>query len=950
MTEQKAKIRYLLIDGNALVHRAFHALPGLTTKDGKPTGAVFGFLTIFLKAMKDIKATHVAATFDLAGPTFRHEKYKEYKGTRVKAAQELYDQIPVIKEVLRGMNVPIYEKQGYEADDVLGTLSKQLHDSSHDNAEIFILTGDMDTLQLVNSKVKVYTPRKGLTDTVVYDARAVRERYGLLPSQMVDYKALRGDPSDNIPGVKGIGEKTAANIIKEFGSIDNLYQTLHKELKEIGTEITNPKPARTVGQGGFQIPNKYKISNIKPRIISLLVEQEKEARLSYELSQIVCDVPGIHEDIKPYVLEGDNLQQTVKTFQRLEFKSLLAKLPKGEESGSMSQEVGERVREFSGEIGKQDYELVDTEEKLHKMLKEISGAKEICIDTETTSLNVTEAKLVGVGICVAAGKAFYLPSQIFIASEELRNILTSEKVKLVGHNIKYDLQVLLATSYQLRATFDTMLASYLLNAGTRQHGLDALAFNELGYQMQPIEELIGKGKNQITMDKVAPEKVSWYCCEDVDMTLRLKGIFEPELKKQGLEKVFYDIEMPLVSVLRDMELNGIKLDTKFLNKLASEAEIDIKDLEKKIHKLAGEEFNINSPLQLKKILFEKLGLEPIENRKTKTGISTAAGNLEKMLGQHEIVPKILEYREVTKLYSTYLTTLPGQVSKKTGRLHTSYNQTIAATGRLSSTDPNLQNIPVKGDGLGSQVRKAFVAEKGFKLLSLDYSQIELRIVAHLAKDKKMLEVFQKDEDIHSKTAVEIFNVPADKVTKDMRRDAKTINFGILYGVSSFGLSSRIGEVNRAEAKRFIEKYFAAYPQVEEYMENVKLQVNQTAFVKNELGRMRKFPEIRSSQFFIRAAAERAAINFPIQSLAADVIKVAMINIHRELESKKNSELDIKMLLQVHDELVFEVKEDMVMHYAKMLKVFMEEALSLSIPIKVEAKVGDSWGNMEPVSV
>lgn len=932
--ESKRKFRYLLIDGNALVHRAFHALPGLTTKDGKPTGAVFGFLTIFLKAMKDIKATHVAATFDLAGPTFRHEKFKDYKGTRVKAAQELYDQIPVIKEVLRGMNVPIYEKQGFEADDVLGTLSKQLHDSSHDNAEIYILTGDMDTLQLVNGKVKVYTPRKGLTDTVVYDGRAVRERYGLLPSQMVDYKALRGDPSDNIPGVKGIGEKTAASIIKEFGSIDTLYQVLHKELKEIGVETQN------------QIPSKYKISNIKPRIISLLVEQEKEARMSYELSVIVCDVPGIQADIKPYVLDGEHLQQTVKKFQALEFKSLLSKLPKTEAvSLNSAAENSESEKNTLLEIGRQDYRLIDSKEKLAEVLKVILSAKEICIDTETTSLSPTEAKLVGVGLCASSGQAFYLPAKTFLESKEIKEFLTSGKVKLIGHNIKYDLQILKGLGYVLEGFFDTMLASYLLNAGTRQHGLDALAFSELGYQMQPIEELIGKGKSQITMDKVDPEKVSWYCAEDVDMTLRLKNIYEPELKKQGLEKVFYDIEMPLVSVLRDVELNGIKLDTKFLNKLAGEAEIEIKDLEKKIHKLAGEEFNINSPLQLKKILFEKLKLEPTENRKTKTGISTAAGNLEKMLGQHEIIPKILEYREVTKLYSTYLTTLPELVSKATGRLHTSYNQTIAATGRLSSTDPNLQNIPVRGDGLGSQVRQAFVAEKGYKLLSLDYSQIELRIVAHLAKDKKMLEVFKNREDIHLKTAMEIFNVPKEQVTKDMRRDAKTINFGILYGVSSFGLSSRIGEVSMAEAKKFIQKYFAAYPEVEAYMENIKFQVNQAGFVRNELGRMRKFPEIRSSQFFIRAAAERAAINFPIQSLAADVIKVAMINIARELEREKNRELGIRMLLQVHDELVFEVQEDKVEYWAKIIRPLMEGAIKLSVPIEVEAKAGDNWGEM-----
>ena len=614
----------------------------------------------------------------------------------------------------------------------------------------------------------------------------------------------------------------------------------------------------------------------------------------------------------------------------------------------------------------QDYELVDTKEKLEKMLKELSKAIEISVDTETTSLNPIDAKLVGVGLCAKPGKAYYVPADLVLASEELKKFLADDRIKKVGHNLKYDMQVLSTVHCPLSTIyFDTMIASYLLNAGTRQHSLDAIAFSEIGYQMQPIEELIGKGKDQITMDKVPKEKVSWYCCEDVDMTLRLKEIFEPQLKKEGLEKIFKEIEMPLVEVLADMEMNGIKLDSKMLNRLAGEAEIEIKRLEKEIHKLTGSEFNIASPKQLKEVLFEKMGLEAVNNRKTKTGISTAAGELEKMLGQHAVIPKILEYREVTKLYNTYLLTLPELVSKKTVRLHTDYQQTIAATGRLSSTNPNLQNIPVRGEGLGSEVRKAFVAEKAYKLLSLDYSQIELRIVAHLAKDKTMLEVFKKDEDIHTQTAMSIFGVTSDKVTKDMRRDAKTINFGILYGLSSFGLSSRIGELSHAEAKEFIEKYFAAYPAVENYIEQVKLQVNEAGFVKNELGRMRKFPEIKSSQFFVRAAAERAAVNFPIQSLAADVIKVAMINIHKTLNMEHGASApsssppkvggdkggyDCKMLLQVHDELVFEVKEDKVEHYAKMLKPLMEEAIKLSVPVKVEAKVGDNWGEMESIEV
>lgn len=918
--------RYMLIDGNAWIHRGYHAIPILNTKKGEQVNAVYGFTSILLKSIKDLKPKAIAATFDLKGPTFRHEKFKEYKATRVKTDQALYDQIPRVKEVVRSLNIPIFEKQGFEADDLLGTLAKHLH-QKHPDAEIIIATGDMDTLQLVNHQIKVYTLRKGITDTAVYDAKAVRERFGLSPDQMVDYRAIKGDPSDNIPGVKGIGEKGAIELIKEFKSLDNLYKAIH------------------TGKTG---------DKIRPRVLELLKAQEEGARMSYEISTIDCNVP-VKIEVPHYELDAPHLQQTVKLFQELEFRSLLNKLPKpevrvrGEPSAAEGSPLQEPADDKPKQIKnfRQDYELVDTEDKLEKMLKEISAADELSIDTETTSLNPVDAALVGIGLSEKAGKAYYVPAVLAVASTELKKLIASHSIKKIGHNLKYDLQILQPISLGFRPDFDTMIASYLLDAGSRQHGLDGLAFSELGYQMQPITDLIGKGKTQTTMDKVEPEKVSWYCCEDVDMTLRLKEIFEPKLKEEGLDKVFKEVEMPLVEVLANVELNGIKLDVKLLKRLSSEAEIDIKDLEEKIYKLTGHEFNINSPKQLKEILFDKMKLEPVENRKNKSGFSTAAGELEKMKGQHPVIEKLLQYRELTKLQSTYLLTLPELVSKKSGRLHTSYNQTIAATGRLSSIDPNLQNIPVRGEGLGSKVRNAFVAEKGCKLLSIDYSQIELRIVAHLAQDKKMIEVFKRDEDIHAKTAMEIFAVGKDGVTKDMRRDAKTINFGILYGLSSFGLSSRIGEINRADAKEFIRKYFEAYPGVEQYIEQIKLQVNQEGFVRNELGRMRKFPEIKSSQFFIRAAAERAAVNFPIQSLAADVIKVAMINIYKEIADKSS---EIKMLLQVHDELVFEVTDDKVEKWAKKLVPLMEDAIKISVPVRAEAKVGDNWGEMEPLAV
>ncbi len=930
MATKQAKKRYMLIDGNALVHRGYHAVPGLTTKSGQPVGAVYGFTMILLRAIKDLKPTHIACSFDLAGPTFRHEQYAEYKGTRVKADQELYDQFPKVKEVVRALNIPIFEKEGFEADDVLGTLARELCVQNNHSCEVMIVTGDMDTLQLVTDCVKVYTLKKGISDTAIYDTKAVRERYGLEPSQMIDYKALRGDPSDNIKGVKGIGEKGAVDILKAFQSIEKLYAHIH---------------AGTVGE------------KIKPRVLQLLQEQEESARQSYFLATIVQTVP-LHIEIPAYEFSQTHLQHVTTLFQELEFRTLLDKLPKSYNplANSSVEEVdtAEEVHVGSGGVSlgsvtSQEYHLVDTPERLAPLLAELQTATEFALDTETTSVQAVDADLLGVSFCVQAGVAYYVLATVLKESKELQKYLEGDLVK-IGHNIKYDFVVLQNAGIVLGGSwFDTMIASYLLNAGTRQHGLDALAFTEFGYQMQPIEDLIGKGKSQISMADVPVEKVSWYSCEDVDMTLRLKEKYAPELAVENVQSVFTTIEMPLIPVLAGMEQAGILLDKKLLQALSGHAEIDILELEKEIHALAGQGFNIASPKQLKEILFEKLGLSSEGNKKTKTGLSTAAGELEKMLGQHPIIEKIMQYRELTKLQSTYLLALPEMVNKKTGRIHTSYNQTIAATGRLSSTDPNLQNIPVKGDGLGSEIRKAFVAAKGYTLLSLDYSQIELRVVAHLSQDKAMMDVFRRGEDIHTSTAMGLFGVTAEKVTKDMRRHAKTVNFGILYGLSAFGLSYRMAELNLGDAKDYIEKYFATYPGVKAYIEQVKAEVKATAAVVNELGRKRKFPEIKSGQFFIRQAAERAAVNFPIQSLAADVIKVAMINIHSALSTEHTTfNADCRMLLQVHDELVFEVKEDKVEQYIKLIKPLMEEAIKLSVPVLCEAKVGNNWGEMEKV--
>lgn len=921
MATKKAENRYLLIDGNALVHRGYHAIPALTNKQGEPTNAVYGFTMILLRAIKELKPTHIACSFDLAGPTFRHESYEDYKGTRAKGDDELYAQFPLVKETVRALNIPIFEIEGFEADDVLGTLAKHICEKHTDNCDVMIATGDLDSLQLVNKCVKIYTLRKGLNDTAVYDIAAIKERYGLTPLQMIDYKALRGDPSDNIKGVKGIGEKTASELIKDFGSIDNLYE-------QIKLEKTGDK--------------------IRPRVLKLLVDGEEDARQSYFLSKIVLEVP-LEIEIPPYEFKKINLNKTLKIFQELEFKTLVNKLPKGYLGiPSAKPEIidtidEEDVKEFA-KLGEQKYTLVDTQEKLNNLIELLNKADEITIDTETDQLNPIDAQIIGTSISVKAGEAFYVVRELVDSNKELREIIDSKTQKKIGHNLKYDLLTFQNAGLCLAPlSFDTMIASYLLNAGTRQHGLDSLAFNELGYQMQSIEELIGKGKNQISMRDVEVEKVSWYACEDADITLRLKEIFEPRLKEEGLDQIFRDIEMPLIEVLASMERWGIKLDTLLLAKLSDQAELEINKLEKEIYDLAGEPFNISSPKQMQEILFVKLNLT--SGKKTKTGFSTAAGVLENLVGEHEIIEKILNYRELMKLQSTYLLSLPEQVNQRTGRIHTSYNQTIAATGRLSSVDPNLQNIPIRGTGIGAEVRKAFVADKGYKLVSIDYSQMELRIIAHLSQDENMMKVFTNNEDIHTNTAAAIFDVLPAEVTDDMRRDAKTINFGILYGLSSFGLASRIGAVSRTNAKEFIDKYFEEYSGVQMFLENVKADVNENAFVKNELGRVRKFPEIRSSQFFIRAAAERAAINFPIQSLQADVLKIAMINIYSEIFGKDD---EIRMLLQVHDELVFEIREDKVTEWIEKIKPLMETAVKLSVPVIAEAKVGDNWGDMKKV--
>ena len=931
--------RYMLVDGNALVHRAFHAITYLATKNGEQTNAVYGFTVILLNAIKDIQPTHIAMTFDLPAPTFRHKKYKEYKATRVKTADELFQQFPRCKEVVRALGIPLFEMEGFEADDVLGTLASEIaRENNGNNFEIKIVTGDLDTLQLVNEHVSIYTARKGLSDVTQYDVQAIKDRYGIAPNQIVDFKSIKGDTSDNIPGVTGIGEKGALDLVQKYGNLENIYAHLD-ELKE------------------------------KTRL--LFEEQREQVQMSYELSKIVCDVP-IGYTLPLFEFNEAAYQSTVQLFQNLEFKSLITKLPKvkkddfeneseiDESTHAKSAKKTTVTEDISVQKTNDRYHCVRTLDELSELCEVLSKQHELAFDTETDALDALDSNLVGIGLSHSEGEAWYIPA-LLINDEgknspkkhpaiiKLAQIFANKHIKKIAHNIKYDFLVLKRFGMPVSGVyFDTMIASYLLAPGSRTHSLDTAVFNELAYTMQPITDLIGTGKTTKTLADVPVEQVSFYCCEDVDFTFRLKNKLLPQLEKEGFSKIFFDIEMPLTVVLAETEENGILLDLALFKRIDAEAAKELTILEKNIYEAAGEEFNINSPTQLKVILFDKLKISVKEDgkaiKRTKTGLSTAASELEKMRGKHPIIEYIEKYRELNKLQSTYIQSLPTLISKRDHRLHTSFNQTITATGRLSSSNPNLQNIPASSSGFPKEIRKGFIAAPGYTLISIDYSQIELRVVAHLSGDPRMIEIFKSKQDIHTATAMEVFGITDPKqITKDMRRDAKTINFGILYGMSAFGLSDRMTSMNRTEAADFIKRYFEAFPKVKNYLDGVTEQAHKDGFVMNELGRKRYLPEINSSQFMIRNAAERAAINMPIQSLEADIVKIAMNNIKAKMDIQSDT---LRMLLQIHDSLVFEVREDLAQARAVEIREIMEQAYTLKVPVTVDIVTGNSWGDLE----
>jgi len=914
MTKTKPKL--IIIDGNAIIHRSFHALPPtMTTKTGQVVNAVYGFTLFLIKALSDLKPDYIVLTLDKKDKTFRHLEYQEYKAQRVKAPDELYEQIPLVKKIAEAFDIPIYDLSGFEADDLIGTIAHQV------NSDIkkIIMTGDMDTLQLINDDTQVYTMSRGITDSVLYGAAEVVARYKLQPNQMIDYKALRGDPSDNIPGVKGIGEKTASELLNNFKTLDKVYEAVDRSSDKI-----------------------------KPRILELLKEHKKEAYLSQKLATIDQNAP-IKFDLEASRCQKLDKAKITALFSDLEFKSLVPRLnnldkylaPEPNKPGEI-ENLFTISDKFARDEKKFQYRLIDNDSDFKAFLENLSQQKIFTLDTETTSLDPLTTTLLGISFSWQEGEAYYLDiNQNNQWLKELAPILADEKIKKCGHNIKFDLKVLNNQNLEVKGIyFDTMIASYLLNPENRQHNLDAITFAELGWEKINHKDLLGEKFAELDFAGVSPKKMAIYSGEDADFTWRLVSILEKKLKAEKLWDLFQDIEVPLIPVLAKMENTGILLNKKILSQMSKELKIEIDRLEKDIHKLAGTKFNIKSTKQLKEILYEKLEIATKGIKKTKTGLSTAAEQLEKLKDAHPIIPLLQNYRELTKLLSTYVEALPELVSPKTGRLHTNFNQTITATGRLSSNEPNLQNIPTK-TALSKKIRQAFIAEKGYVFASLDYSQIELRLVAHMSADKRMLEAFARNEDIHAITAAAINEVSLKKVTPEMRREAKAVNFGVIYGQGPHGLSQGVG-IPYQQAQEFIAKYFVTYSGIKKYIATNLEFAQKHGYVETLLGRRRNLPEINSTIIMIQKSAERMAINMPFQGTAADMIKLAMIKIAQLIENKN----DIRMILQVHDELIFEIKEGLEKKYVNQIKDIMENIIKLKVPIIVDVKYGANWGEMK----
>jgi len=921
---QPDRRRLMLIDGHALAYRAYHAIPPLTSPAGEPTNAIFGFANILLKAIQDYDPDYVITTFDV-GRTFRHDEYEEYKAKRAKTPDDMRPQLPWIKKLVAALGIPIHQVEGYEADDLLGTLSLQ---ATRLGLETIIVSGDTDTFQLISPTVQVLYPRRQFRDTKLYDEEAVRERYDLEPGQLIDLKALMGDSSDNIPGVRGVGDKTATRLLKQYGSVEAIYEHLD--------QVTQSRFRQALERGrDAAVMSKYLVTIVRDVDITLDLAASKWPR--FERAEVM------------------------ELLRELGFGSLVSRIPRPETTGEAAQlgffaQPGAATgREPALGPSEVDYRVVDSKESLDRLVAHLRETELFALDTETTHTDPMRARLVGISISDTPGTAHYLPvghdprlSQgqqlpLELVRARLGPVLADASVGKVCHNANYDLRVLALHDMPLEGLqFETMIAAWLLEPTGRGIGLKNQAWQRLGVEMTPIEELIGKGRNQISMDLVPIPRVAPYACADADMTLRLVDVLSSDLKERDQWELFAGMEMPLVPVLVDMEMHGMLVDRAYLQAMSEEITQRLDELGSQIHALAGHPFNINSTRQLGRVLFEELNLPVI--RRTRTGYSTDAAVMDKLHDEHPIVDLVLEYRKLEKLKGTYVDALPRLIHPRTGRVHTSFRQTGTTTGRISSNDPNLQNIPVRTE-LGRRVRGAFIAPAGHMLLSCDYSQVELRLLAHLSQDPELMAAFRRDEDIHATTAATIHDVPLAEVTKEQRALAKTINFGLMYGMGAYGLAART-DLSVPQAREFIASYFGRFSRVREYLEETKRMAREKGYVETILGRRRYFPELQSRSAAggnLRRGAERAAVNMPIQGSAADIIKLAMIALQRRLHEQG---LAAQLVLQVHDELVLEVREDAIEATRALVVDSMESAYKLRVPLKVDTAIGKNWMEMK----
>ncbi|NOY99394.1 MAG: DNA polymerase I [Chloroflexi bacterium] len=918
-----------LIDGHALAYRAYYALSVSAperwqTSTGEPTAGVYGFASVLMRILERERPDYLAVAFD-TGKTFRHEIFPEYKATRAKMPDDLRPQIERIRQLVDTFNLPRLEMEGYEADDVLGSIARQ---AAEQGLGVKIITGDRDLLQLVDERIIVNLPGRSISDARDYYPEDVEKKMGIRPDQVVDFKALMGDKSDNIPGVRGVGEKTAQKLLHEYGTLDEIYAHL------------------------ADVPARFRTK----------LESDKDmAYLSRNLAAIRTDLP-VTLDLEQARADQFDPAAVMTFFREMEFHSLLNRLAKLSQSTPAEDQQLSLFGDSAGVIQTPrpavsiQVHVVDTSESLAALADELKSAQMIAFDTETTSTDEMRAELVGISLAVREGEGFYIPvghhDGMQLPLEDVLNALraplTDPRIRKIGHNLKYD--YIMLDRYGLRVTplvFDTMIAEWLVNPASRNLGLKNLAFVRLGEQMTPIEELIGKGKNQRSMAEVTIETAAPYAALDAEVCLRLHPLLQADLERVQATRLLDEIEMPLVIVLAGMEEAGILLDLPFFQEMSVELQTRLTEIEKQVYQLVGKTFNINSTQQLSTVLFTHLGLEPPDRtRKTSSGhYSTSAAVLEGMRGQHPVVDLVLEQRELSKLKSTYVDALPAAVNPATGRVHTSFNQTGSVTGRLASSSPNLQNIPIRSE-LGRRVRKGFVAAEGNVLLSVDYSQIELRIVAHMAGDEAMLDAFRSGQDIHATTAAAIYGVPLDAVTKQMRRHAKAVNFGLIYGMSAFGLT-RSTELTLAEAEDFVAAYFQKFPGVKRYLDEMRKLAAEQGYVETLLGRRRYFPALKGRlNHNRRDREEREAINAPIQGTAADIMKIAMLRVSSTL---REAGLHGKMLLQVHDEVVIECPRLELDETIRLVRQAMESAYSLNIPLSTEARWGLNWGEMQVVS-